>query len=187
MSQVKQSKSQLLKKGLPALKQEAEVHAWAAINQYFDGAGNGPEAKIACIVLTALVREHQATNHSHQLSLIEQRLSLTTTRKTLGKAGVVNRNTIKQVLLTINAPATIGDIVNILDETFKIKAQPNDIATLLENNPDMFVAQIDGRWIILKQDNSIDKGIPTTVNHEMQLPGIQKVQDNAAERIRMRK
>lgn len=182
MTRVKQSRAQLLQTELSSLKQDAEKQAWAALNQYFDGAGNGPEARIACIVLTALVREHQATNHSRQLSIVERRLLLTTTQMP-GQAGIVSRDTVKQVLLTINAPSTIGDILNMLEETFKIKAKPNDIATLLENNPSVFVAQVDGRWIILKQDKSIDKGIPTALHHKMQLPGTRKVQDNAAQRM----
>ncbi len=71
MAQVKESRSQLMEKPTQVLKLVAEKQAWAAINQYFDGMGNGVEAKIACNILIILVRERQANNITRHLNIIE--------------------------------------------------------------------------------------------------------------------
>ena len=74
---VGESKQQLLAKPLPNLKDSAIKKSWVALNQYFDGAGNGPEAKVACVVITAATREMQAVNNAKSLELISSRLKLT--------------------------------------------------------------------------------------------------------------
>jgi len=73
---VGETKEQLSHKNTPTIKQEVEKDSWIALRQYFCGAGNGPEAKIACIVIGTLAREHQARNSERQLDIIERRLAL---------------------------------------------------------------------------------------------------------------
>ena len=74
---VKRSKEQLSKMTIGELKTEGEKKCWVALHYYFDGGGNGPEAKVAVVTLGTLAKEAQATNNSRQLDLIEKRLSLT--------------------------------------------------------------------------------------------------------------
>lgn len=71
---VKQSKEELRKIEITTLKNKVEQESWIALKQYFDGRGNGPEAKIAVITLGILAKEAQAKNNSRQLDIIEQRL-----------------------------------------------------------------------------------------------------------------
>ena len=73
---VGESKEQLAQKSTAVIKQEVEKDSWIALRQYFCGAGNGPEAKIACVVLSTLAREQQAANNKRQLDLVERRISL---------------------------------------------------------------------------------------------------------------
>jgi hypothetical protein len=68
------SKEQLKQVGLPEVKKEVEQDAWIALKQYFDGKGNGPEAKVACIVIGTLAREEQSKNNARQLDIIEARM-----------------------------------------------------------------------------------------------------------------
>jgi hypothetical protein len=70
------SKEQLLKMGAHELKQAVGVDAWVSLKQYFDGKGNGPEAKVACVVIGTLAREDQSRNNARQLDLLEQRLRI---------------------------------------------------------------------------------------------------------------
>jgi len=67
-------KEQLRKRDLTSLKKEVEKESWIALEQYFHGKGNGPEAKIAVNVISTLAREQQAKNNSRQLDIIEKRL-----------------------------------------------------------------------------------------------------------------
>lgn len=77
MSQeVKKSKQQYMKDSRLNLKEVADKKAWVALNQYFDGAGNGPEAKVACVVITNVIREMQAENNKEQLALNRERIKL---------------------------------------------------------------------------------------------------------------
>lgn len=71
-----ESKEQLAKKEVGELKQAVQKDAWISLKQYFDGAGNGPEAKIACVVVGTLAREEQAKNNARQLDLLERRFML---------------------------------------------------------------------------------------------------------------
>lgn len=68
------SREELRKETLGSLKSTAETEAWASIVQYFFQKGNGPEAKIACVVIATLAREKQAENNSRQLDIIEKRI-----------------------------------------------------------------------------------------------------------------
>lgn len=74
MSFVGQSKEQLQKLSLKDIKEKTSHDAWIALKQYFDGKGNGPEAKVACVVIGTLAREEQAKNNARQLDLLEKRL-----------------------------------------------------------------------------------------------------------------
>ncbi len=74
---VKRSKEQLLKMTTDGLKREAEHKCWVALNYYFDGGGNGPEAKVAVVTLGTLAKEAQSKNNARQLDIIEKRLALT--------------------------------------------------------------------------------------------------------------
>lgn len=68
------SREQLQKENVTNIKSQVEKDAWISIKRYFDGAGNGPEAKVAAVVITTLAREQQAKNNSRQLDIIELRL-----------------------------------------------------------------------------------------------------------------
>jgi len=74
--QIKTGRETLLKEDTSALKNLVEKDCWIALRQYFEGAGNGPEAKIACVVLSTLAREKQAANNRRQLDIIENRLAI---------------------------------------------------------------------------------------------------------------
>lgn len=58
------------------LKKEVEKKAWIAFDQHFDGKGNGPEAKIAAVVVTSIGREKQSKNNERSLDLIEEKMKL---------------------------------------------------------------------------------------------------------------
>ena len=70
------SKEELRKKNVTVVKQETEKEAWIALRRYFDGAGNGQEAKVACVVVGTLAKEEQSKNNARQLDIIEKRLAL---------------------------------------------------------------------------------------------------------------
>lgn len=74
MLTVKKSKEELLKLSTEQLKTEVEKDCWVALKQYFDGKGNGSEAKIAVVALGTLAKESQAKNNARQLDLVEKRL-----------------------------------------------------------------------------------------------------------------
>ncbi len=73
---VKSSKSELFELETDALKKDVEKKSWIALRQYYDGAGNGAEAKIAVVVIGTLAREMQSTNNRRQLDLVEKRMGL---------------------------------------------------------------------------------------------------------------
>ena len=73
---VGQSKEQLSKLETVELRERVEKKARIAMDQYFDGRGNGSEAKMAAVVVSTLAREKQAENNRRQLNLIEERLKL---------------------------------------------------------------------------------------------------------------
>lgn len=72
--EIKRSKEELRKVDANQLKGEVERESWIALRQYFDGKGNGSEAKIAVIALGILVKEKQATNNQRKLDIIERGL-----------------------------------------------------------------------------------------------------------------
>ncbi len=71
---VREGRESLLKRGLSELETLVEKDCWIALRQYFDGAKNGPEAKIACVVLSTLARKQQAANNARQLNILERRM-----------------------------------------------------------------------------------------------------------------
>ena len=75
MERTWKSKEELSEQTLAELKEETAKDAWIELKQYFDGRGNAPAAKIACIVIGALAREEQAKNNSRQLDILEKRLN----------------------------------------------------------------------------------------------------------------
>lgn len=72
---IKESRESLLKRDLHELESLVEKDCWVALRQYFEGAKNGPEAKIACVLLATLARKQQAKNNARQLDIIERRMS----------------------------------------------------------------------------------------------------------------
>ena len=74
--EVKLSKSELRRKDVQELRTGVEKESWIALSQYFNGAGNGAEAKVAVVVLGTLARERQVANNSRQLDIMEKRLLL---------------------------------------------------------------------------------------------------------------
>ncbi len=78
---VKSSKPELRRVEVGVLKKEVEKESWISLRQYFHGSGNGPEAKIACVVVTTLAREKQAENNKRQLDLVFQRMGLLEDKK----------------------------------------------------------------------------------------------------------
>jgi hypothetical protein len=76
-----ESKEQLAKKDLKDLRTAVQKDAWISLKQFFDGAGNGAEAKVACVVIGTLAREEQAKNNARQLDILEKRLMLDSPKK----------------------------------------------------------------------------------------------------------
>lgn len=70
------SRKAILKQGLGTIKANVELNAWASLEDYFGGAGNGTEAKIAVVTLGIMAKELQAKNNSRQLDLIELKMGL---------------------------------------------------------------------------------------------------------------
>lgn len=73
---VGESKQELSARETTDIKKVVEKDSWIALRQYFSGAGNGPEAKVACVVIGTLAREQQARNNERQLDILERRLAL---------------------------------------------------------------------------------------------------------------
>lgn len=76
MLEVKENKEQLAKFDLKEIKGRVEKDAWIALKQYFDGKGNGSEAKIAVVIIGTLAKEMQASNNKRQLDIVEKKLEL---------------------------------------------------------------------------------------------------------------
>ena len=74
MTSIMESKGKLQTKEMSVLKKLVEKDCWVSLKRYFDGAGNGPEAKVAVVTLGTLARERQADNNARQLNIIEKRL-----------------------------------------------------------------------------------------------------------------
>lgn len=70
------SKTDLAKFHTSELKDQVEKEAWIALRRFFDGCGNGQEARVACVVIATLTREQQAKNNARQLALLERRFLL---------------------------------------------------------------------------------------------------------------
>ena len=68
------SKREWAKKDVSELKQLVEKDSWIALKQYFDGRGNGTEAKVAVGVLGSIGRFQQAENNRRQLDIVERKL-----------------------------------------------------------------------------------------------------------------
>lgn len=68
------SKAEIAENSLEQIKTNVEKECWVALQQYFNGKGNGPEAKIAVVTLGTLAKEQQSKNNSRQLDLVEKRL-----------------------------------------------------------------------------------------------------------------
>ena len=71
---VMESREQLLKKPKEELREDIEHECLVALKQYFAGRGNGPQAKVASVVLTTFTRAEQAKNNARSLDLIEAKL-----------------------------------------------------------------------------------------------------------------
>ena len=68
------SKKEWDKKDISELKTLVEKDSWIALKQYFDGRGNGSEAKVAVGVLGSIGRFQQAENNRRQLDLVEKKM-----------------------------------------------------------------------------------------------------------------
>jgi hypothetical protein len=68
------SREQLIEYDIDDLKASVEKDSWITLKQYFDGKGNGPAAKVACVVIGTLAKEQQSKNNARQLDIIERRL-----------------------------------------------------------------------------------------------------------------
>ncbi len=75
-SYVGENKIELSEQSTETIKEKVTKDAWIALRQYFGGAGNGPEAKVACVVIGTLAREAAARNSARQLDLLERRFDL---------------------------------------------------------------------------------------------------------------
>lgn len=64
-----QTKESLKKMDVEELKKEVVKDAWVSLKQYFDGAGNGNEAKVAVVTLGISVKEKQADNNKRAIDL----------------------------------------------------------------------------------------------------------------------
>lgn len=73
MAYVGKSREELLRKDTKDLKAEVTKDAWVSLKQYFDGRGNGPEAKVACVVIATVAKEAQSTNNERALQMMEAR------------------------------------------------------------------------------------------------------------------
>ena len=73
---VGESKDTLSHRTLKEVRDQVQKDAWIALRQYFCGAGNGPEAKVACVVISTIAREKQSENNARQLTLLEKRFSI---------------------------------------------------------------------------------------------------------------
>jgi len=74
MRYIGKSKEQLAQMETTDIKKQVEKDSWIALKQYFDGRGNGPEAKIAVVVVGTLAKEDATKNNARQLDLVEMRL-----------------------------------------------------------------------------------------------------------------
>ena len=72
---VKESEEQLKAKGLEQLKSDAELQSWIKINRYFQGAGNGPEAKIAVVVIGNIIKERAIKNTTRLLDMQSEKMN----------------------------------------------------------------------------------------------------------------
>ena len=50
--------------------------AWISLKQYFDGRGNGSEAKVACVVIGAIAKEEQTKSHNRQIDLVIKKMGM---------------------------------------------------------------------------------------------------------------
>ena len=75
MSNLYDSKKALNKKNVNDIKEEVIKQSWISLRQYFDGAGNGSEAKIAVVALGIAVKEQQADNNKRAVDLAYSKFS----------------------------------------------------------------------------------------------------------------
>lgn len=71
--EIYQEKQSLKKMDIEELKNEVVKDAWVSLKQYFDGAGNGSEAKVAVVALGIAVKERQADNNRRAIDLSYKR------------------------------------------------------------------------------------------------------------------
>ena len=67
------------------------------------GAGNGPEAKIACIVIATLAKDYQSKNKERQLNLLERRLNLESPQQITANKGIVDDSNIPDPKISATA------------------------------------------------------------------------------------
>lgn len=73
-NQVMRSKTELKKLSVEELREGLYKDCLVSLTQYFEGRGNGPEAKVASIVYTAIGRENATRNNEKSLALVEAKL-----------------------------------------------------------------------------------------------------------------
>jgi len=70
------SKVDLRKQSSKALRDDTVKESWIALNRYFNGGANGPEAKVAVTVLGSEAKKHMAENGERALILTAERYKL---------------------------------------------------------------------------------------------------------------
>ena len=69
------SREKLRKVDVGEIKKQVIKDSWISLRQYFDGAGNGSEAKIAVVALGIAVKEQQAENNQRAVDLAYEKFS----------------------------------------------------------------------------------------------------------------
>ena len=62
-------RQELIKTDVDVIKKDVILRSWASLKQYFDGNGNGSEAKVAVITLGIIAKEQQAENNRRAVDL----------------------------------------------------------------------------------------------------------------------
>ena len=74
MAYIGKTKEQYEKLTTDELWTEMERKAVVAINQYYDGKGNGPEAKLSAVVIGATTKRDQTRNGARALDMVAARI-----------------------------------------------------------------------------------------------------------------
>ena len=72
---VYETKELMRQKSVAELKKGVVEESWISLRQYFDGAGNGSEAKIAVVALGIAVKEQQADNNKRAVDLAYEKFA----------------------------------------------------------------------------------------------------------------